>query len=54
MPGNWPAQSQQMYSSQPTQQSEYHTQANAFPSQNELNNNWTIVSFIQMRQISTR
>jgi hypothetical protein len=33
-----------MYSSQP---SKYHTQANAFPSQPELNNNWTKVSYKQ-------
>jgi hypothetical protein len=47
MPGSLPAQSQQMYSSQPSQQSQYHTQANAFPSQPELNNNWTKVSHKQ-------
>jgi hypothetical protein len=42
MPGSLPAQSQQMYSSQ---QSQYHTQAIAFPSQRELNNDWTQVSY---------
>jgi hypothetical protein len=33
-----------MYSSQPSQQSQYHTQSNAFPCQPELSNNWTKIS----------
>jgi hypothetical protein len=44
MPGNIPLQSQQKFSSQPSQQiqqSQHHTQVNAFPSQAEFNNNWT-------------
>jgi hypothetical protein len=41
MAGKLPAQSQQMYS---LQQSQYHTQANAVPSQPKLNN-WTKVSY---------
>jgi hypothetical protein len=45
MPGSVPAKSQHMYSSQPSQQSQNHTQANAFPSQPELNNNWTEVLY---------
>jgi hypothetical protein len=40
MPSSLPAQSEQMYSSQPLQQFQYQTQANAFPTQRELNNNW--------------
>jgi hypothetical protein len=50
MPGGLPDHSQQMYS---TQQSQYHTQANAFPSEPELNNNWT-KSIIQKRYINTK
>jgi hypothetical protein len=34
-----------MFSSQPSQQSQYHTQANAFSFQLELNNNWTKVPY---------
>jgi hypothetical protein len=45
MLGSLPAQSQQMYPSQPSCQSQYHTQTKAFPSQQELNNNWTKVSY---------
>jgi hypothetical protein len=33
-----------MYSSQPSELSQYHTQGNALPSQQELNN-WTNVSY---------
>jgi hypothetical protein len=40
-----PGSLQQMYSSQHSQQSQYHTQANAFPSQQEVNNNWTKISY---------
>jgi hypothetical protein len=49
VPGSLPVQSQQMYPSQPSEQSQYHTQASAFPSQQELNNNWTIALYIQGR-----
>jgi hypothetical protein len=38
MPGNLPAQSHQIHSSQ-------QSQGNAFPSKQELNNNWTKVSY---------
>jgi hypothetical protein len=38
MRGSLPTQSQQMYS-------QYHTQANAFTSQQELNNKWTKVLY---------
>jgi hypothetical protein len=37
--------SQQIYSYQPSQEFQYYTQANAFPYQQELNNNWTKVSY---------
>jgi hypothetical protein len=49
MPGSLPAQSRQMDSSQPSQQSQYHTQASTFPFQQELNSNWTKVSYKQGR-----
>jgi 23S rRNA maturation mini-RNase III len=42
MPGSLLAQPEQIYSSQ---HSQHHTQANAFPSQQELNNNWIKVSY---------
>jgi hypothetical protein len=45
MPGSLPALLQEMYSSQPSQQSQYHTQVDVFPSKPELNNNWTKVSY---------
>jgi hypothetical protein len=38
-----------MYSIQPSQQSLYHTQANAFPSQPKSTNNWTKVSYKPVR-----
>jgi hypothetical protein len=34
-----------MYSSQPSEQSQYLAQANVFPPQPEFNNNWTEVSY---------
>jgi hypothetical protein len=44
MPGSLLAQLQQMCSSQTSKQSQYHTQANVFSSQQELNN-WTKVLY---------
>jgi hypothetical protein len=43
MPGSLPAVTINVFLST-SQQSQYHTQANAFPSQQELNN-WTKVSY---------
>jgi hypothetical protein len=48
VPGSLPAKSQQMYSSQLSQQSQYHTPANAFLSHQELNN-WTKVTYKRAR-----
>jgi hypothetical protein len=42
MQGNLPAQPQQLFSSQ---HSQYHTQANAFPYQQEWSDNWTKVLY---------
>jgi hypothetical protein len=44
MSGSLLAQSQQICSSQTSQQSQYYTQANVFPAQQELNN-WTKVLY---------
>jgi hypothetical protein len=49
MLGSLPAQSQKMYSSQPSKQSQYHAQANGFPSQLKYKNNWTKFSYKQGR-----
>jgi hypothetical protein len=45
MPGSSPAESQQMYSSQSSQNPHCHIQANALPSQPEFSNNWIKVSY---------
>jgi hypothetical protein len=50
MPGTSPAQSQQIYFSQLSRQTQYHTQSNAFTFQPELNY-WTKVLY--KRGIST-
>jgi hypothetical protein len=41
MPGSLPEHLQQLCCSKPSEQSQYDTEANAFPSQPELNNNWS-------------
>jgi hypothetical protein len=49
MPSDLSLQAEQMCSTGPSQQSQLHTHANAFPSVPEYNENWNKVSYKQSR-----